>query len=154
MAQRLDVQYIRLYTDGSAARKVAPKVPLKTMKLPIVKPMKRITLRLDPVAIAATCMAVVMLVLMVTGVAQLKQEQRQLQQMSSYVEDLRVENALLEDKFQSGYHIEEVERTALALGMVPADQVRQVTLQVPDMETEQEPGSWERFYIFLTGLFA
>ena len=154
MAQRLDVQYIRLYTDGSAARKVAPVVPLKTMKLPPVKKMKRIVLRIDPVAMAATIMAAIMLVLMVTGVAQLKQEQQQLQQMTSYVEDLRVENALLQNRFESGYDVEEIQRTALALGLVPAEQVRCVTIQAPPAEAEDAPGSWEQFYIFLAGLFA
>ena len=34
MAQRLSVQYVQFYTDGSAARKFAPLAPLKTMKLP------------------------------------------------------------------------------------------------------------------------
>lgn len=154
MAQRLDVQYICLYTDGSAARKVQPVVPLKTMKLPRVKNVKRIVLRIDPIAMAATIMAAVMLVLMVTGVAQLKQEQQLLQQMTSYVEDLRVENAVLEDHFESGYNLDEVERTALALGMVPAEQVRCVTIQAPPAETENAPDSWEQFYIFLAGLFA
>ena len=44
MARQLDVQYIRFYTDGSAAHKVAPVAPLKTIKLPKIKKHKRIYL--------------------------------------------------------------------------------------------------------------
>ena len=35
MARQLDVQYVRFYTDGSAARKVATVEPLKQMNLSI-----------------------------------------------------------------------------------------------------------------------
>ncbi len=154
MAQRLDVQYIRFYTDGSAARQVQPVAPLKTMKLPKVKKTRRIVIPVDPIAIAGIVMAAVMMVLMVVGVVRLHDQQQQLQQMQSYVADLQVQNALLEDEFHNGYNIDEVEKTALALGLVPQEEVTCVTIKAPVTAEEEEPGSWERFYIFLTGLFA
>ena len=154
MAQRLDIQYIRLYTDGSAARKVETKMPLKTMKLPRIKNIKKIVLHIDPVAVSATVMAVVMVALMITGTVQLNEKKQQLQQMTSYVDDLRTENAMLSERFENSYNIDEVERTALALGLVPADQVKQVVLRAPENAVENKPSTWEQFYAFLAGLFA
>ena len=154
MARQLDVQYVRFYTDGSAAKKVAPVAPLKTIKLPKVKKHKRLVIAIDPVAIMGIVMAAVMLVLMTVGVLQLNSSRKELQQMSEYVEVLQQENVSLEQTFSQGYDIEEIQRTALALGLVPKEQVQHVTIHVPEVQTEEEPGAWERFYIFLTGLFA
>ena len=155
MARYPDVQYVRFYTDGSAARKIAPVVPLQTIKLPKVKKQKKIVVHVDPVAIAGILMAVVMFVLMIVGIAQLRSAQAELTTMQGYVRQLRQENAQLEEAFSQGYDIEDVERTALALGLVPSEQVRHIKIKTPvTEEAEVEPGPWEQFYIFLTGLFA
>ena len=154
MAQQPDIQYIRYYTDGSAARKVAPLAPLKTLKLPKIRLKKRITLHVDPLAIAGILMAVVMMVLMAVGVANLNTASQQLQTMESYVQTLTEENVQLNNAFHEGYDLEEIRTTALALGMVPKDQVQHVTIRIPAEIVEEKPSSWERFYTFLTGLFA
>lgn len=154
MARQPEVQYIRFYTDGSAARKVAPVAPIKTMKLPRVKKLKKITLHIDPVAIAGIAMAAVMLVLMAVGVAQLSSTRSQLQTMAAYVDTLQQENDALRSEFSQGYDLEVIEQTALALGFVPKEEVEHVSIRVPDMQAEELPGPWERFYTFLTGLFA
>ena len=154
MAQRLDVQYVQFYTDGSAARNVAPLAPLVTMKLPKIKKVKRTVLRIDPIAIAGICMAVLMITLMVVGAVQLTTQRQQLNEMTMYVEDLRIENEVLENRFEQKCDLEQIERTALALGMVPEEQVKHVTISAPDMIEEKTPSGWEQFYIFLTGLFA
>lgn len=154
MAQRLDVQYVRFYTDGSAARKVAPLVPLQTAKLPEIKKTKKIVLRIDPVALAGILTAAVMLVLMVVGMTQLKYEQQQLQEMRTYVDDLRSENQLLENTFQQNCDLEQIERTAVAFGFVPKEQVKHIYVHVEEPDVQETPGSWERIYTFLTGLFA
>lgn len=154
MARHPDVQYIRFYTDGSAARKTAPVAPLKTIKLPRVRKHKRIVLHIDPIAISGIIMAAVMLILMLVGVAQLTAARQELQTMQTYVQTLQQEQATLEVTYHEGYDLEAVEKTALALGLVPKEQVRHVTIQVPQVQIEEEPGAWERFYTFLTGLFA
>ena len=154
MAQHPDVQYIRFYTDGSAARKVAPVAPLKTIKLPRIKRHRRITLQIDPVAIAGIVMAGVMLVLMTVGVIQLTTARQELQEMTAYVDTLQEKNSSLEATYAQGYDLESVEKTALALGLVPKEQVKHVTIHVPQAQVTEEPGAWERFYTFLTGLFA
>ncbi len=154
MARQPDIQYIRYVTDGSAARKVAPVVPLKTMKLPRIKINKRITLRVDPLAFAGIFMSAVMIVLMAVGVVQLRVAQTQLQNMESYVQELEQENVQLRDTFEQGYDIEQIERTALALGLVPEDQVTHITVRVAQPPVEEEAEGWEKIGIFLAGLFA
>ena len=154
MARQPDIQYIRYVTEGSAARKVAPVVPLKTMRLPRIKINKRITLHIDPLAFAGIFMSAVMIVLMAVGVMQLNQAQIQLQNMESYVQELEQENVQLRDTFEQGYDVDQIERTALALGLVPKEQVEHISVRVVQPSSEQEPEGWEKIGIFLAGLFA
>ena len=154
MAQRTDIRYIQFYTDGSAARKIAPVAPLKTIKLPKVKKQKRVTLYVDPVAVLSIGMAILMTVLIAVGMVQLNNARSEMQTMSTYVDTLREENAQLQQNFADGYDLEQIERTAHALGLVPVDQVRHVSITLPQIEQTVEPTSWERFTTFLAGLFA
>ena len=154
MARKPDVQYIRFYTDGSAARKVAPAAPLKTIKLPRLKKQKKLLLYIDPVAIAGIAMAVIMLTLMAVGVMQLRTARQELQAMTAYVSTLQEENESLQAAFSENCDLDQIKETALALGLVPKDQVKHVTVSVPELTVEETPDAWERFYIFLTGLFA
>lgn len=150
MAQRLDVQYVNYYTAGSSALKIAPAIPLKTVELPKRKKIKRIIVRIDPVAVAGILMAAVMMVLMVVGVSQLISVRNAEVSMASYVDALQAENEELCAAYEAGYDPQDVEKTALALGMVPAEQVQQVTIQVEKPVAEES----ENFFTFLTGLFA
>ncbi len=155
MAQRTDIQYIRFYTEGSAARKIAPVDIRKTIRLPkIHKKHKKFTLLIDPIAIAGIAMAALMMILMIVGITQLVNTRQQAQTMAAYVETLQQENTSLQATYTEGYDLEAVEQTALALGLVPKEQVRHVTIHVPTEQTVTEPGPWERFCTFLTGLFA
>ena len=154
MAQRTDIRYVQFYTDGSAARKVAPVAPLKTIKLPKIKKQKRITLCIDPIAVASIGMALMMAVLIVVGVVQLNAARQDMQTMSAYVQTLQEENTQLQQTFNEGYDIEQVERTALALGLVPVEQVRHVSVTLPEIQEPVEPTAWEQFTTFLSGLFA
>ena len=154
MAQRTDIRYIQFYTDGSAARKLAPVAPLKTIKRPKVRKQKRITVHLDPVAVLSIGMAMVMTVLIAVGMVQLNNARAEMQTMSAYVDTLRQENAQLQQSFADGYDLEQIEQTALALGLVPVAQVKHVSVTLPQIEQTVEPTTWERFVTFLAGLFA
>jgi hypothetical protein len=155
MAQRTDIQYIRFYTEGSAARKIAPAVDLrKTIRLPKIRKHKKTTFFIDPIAIAGIVMAAVMMILMTVGIAQLVDTRDQLQTMTSYVDTLQQENTSLKATYAEGYDLEAVEKTALALGLVPKEQVQHIAIRVPAEEITAEPSSWEQFCTFLTGLFA
>lgn len=155
MAMKPDVRYIRLYTDGSAARKIQPVSLKNTIRLPKVNRKKRLVLKIDPVAALGMAVAAVMMVLMLIGVAQLNATQQQEAVMAEYVETLKTENEFLQNTYSTGYDLEEVEQQALALGMVPKEQVQKVSVSIPqDVEQVPAPNAWERFCIFLTDLFA
>ena len=154
MAQRLEVQYIRAYTDGSAARKIAPVAPLKTMKLPKIKKQRRVVIKVDPIAIGSIIMAVCLAITLAVGFFQFHTAQQELAQMQTYVQQLKTENAVLDARFSNSCDLQEVEKTALALGLVPQEQVKHVSVRAPQIQTEETPDAWEQIYIFLTGLFA
>lgn len=153
MAGKVDVRYINFYTDGSAARKVVPVEPIRPVKLPKTRKRRRVVMRIDPVATAGIVLSVVMLVLMWAGMAKLNRARAETAVMASYVDTLRQEQEELSAEYENGYDLAQVEKTALALGMIPEEQAARITLKVPQ-HTVEEPGAWERFYTFLTGLFA
>lgn len=154
MVRHTNIQYIRCYTEGNAARKVAPVAPLKTIKLPKISKQKHTTLYIDPMAVAGIAMAAMMAILMVVGVVRLTVARQEMAAMSSYVQTLREENVRLEQDFAAGYDIDEIEKTATALGMVPKEQVEHVALKLPEFKETEEPSAWERLTTFLAGLFA
>ena len=98
MAMQPDIQYVRFYTAGSAARKLEllPKKEKATLSVPH-RPRairrKKTVICVDPVAMFATLVAVVMFVAMGIGMVQLFTVQAQNRQMDSYLSDLRAENA-------------------------------------------------------------
>lgn len=154
MAQRVDVRYVNFYTAGSSALKVAPAISLKTLELPKKRRAKRVTLRIDPVAAAGILMAVVMSILMTVGVFQLVNVRNNEVAMAAYVDTLQTENEALRMAFEEGCNLNDVETTALALGMVPAEQVQRVKLQVEKPAADEESGAIKNLFTFLTGLFA
>lgn len=154
MAQQPSVQYIRFYTDGSTARKMDVSVPRKSARKPASKKKKWIVLHIDPVATMGIIVAALMLVLMAVGVGSLQQAQQEAVVMERYVESLRQEHLQLQQTYDAGFDAERVEQTALALGMVPMDQVKQCSIQVSVPQHEVQPSGWEQLYTFLMGLFA
>lgn len=154
MARYPDVQYIRFRTDGSAARKVEVATPIKTMRLPRVKHRKCVTLRIDLLALTAITMTVMMAVLILVGFSRLHAAEQQTEQMQTRVDALQEENIALNDYFWENCDLDNVERTAMALGLVPREQVTHITIRLPEEIVKEEPGNWERFTTFLTGLFA
>ena len=155
MAQRADIRYVQFYTAGSAARKLEVAAPQKTVKKPRALKQKKIVIRIDPLATLGTLTALVLLVLMVVGMFQVQDARQKSAAMAQYVETLKTENTLLQNTYDNGYDLEQVEKTALALGMVPAEQVEQIPIRVSvPQQTQETPGFWESITAFLAGLFA
>ena len=154
MAQHPKVEYIRMYTDGSAARKLEIAAPVKHAKAPRARKLKKILVYVDPVALAGIAVAVIMLVVMMASAVNLYSLQMETAVLENYVNDLQVENAELRAQYESDLNLNEIERTALALGMVPREEVRHVTVQLEAVETGETPDVWQQFRTFLTGLFA
>ena len=159
MARQPDVQYIRFYTDGSAARKVEVAGPVrKTAQPPKQRKKKKIILYVDPLAILGIITAVVMLSVMISSMVLLKEAKAETAVMEQYVAQLREENAQLQSEYEAGFDIHEVERTALALGMIPMEQAQHVILEKPSAPTVQleifKETATTEIYTLLTGLFA
>lgn len=158
MAMQPDIQYVPFcYVDGTAARKVQHQPAKKASATPAPKrrQAKRKVIAVDPVAIGGIVVAVVMLVMLLAGFAEYTAMQEKNLQMQNYLTSLQLENAQLQQNFESNIDMEYVQDVADALGMVPAGEANQIQIQVqlPVHETQQLT-LWETFTTFLAGLFA
>lgn len=159
MVRKSDIQYVRYTFDGNAARQLElePARKHKSLPKPRVHKRKRITLRIDPLAIGGIVVAVVMATLMMLGLYELRAAQQQQMQMQRYIWELKEEKKELQEVYSTGYDLDEVRNTAMALGLVPIEELEQRTIQVvlPVPEpVEEEPTIWETVTAFFEELFA
>ena len=154
MARHPSVQYVRFCTDGNAARKVEVAAPIKTMRLPRVKKQRSQIRRIDLLAVTAIVMTVVMTGLIFLGLWRLHVAQQETIAMQANVDQLQEKNDVLQTYYDDHLDLDQIERTAMALGLVPKEQVTHITIMVPQEVMEEESDVWERFTTFLTGLFA
>ena len=156
MAKKYGIEYVNYYTEGSAARKIMPALRSVKAMLPKPKKHKRRVIYLDPVAVLGMAVAVCMLLMMFVGLVQLNEARQKTMAMEQYVQKLDDQKELLSEQYHTGYDIEEVEHTALALGMVPKSRVQQTTIHMPMLETDtvESVTLWDRIGTFLSSLFA
>ena len=136
MVQKPKIQYIgQFYVYGSEARALEQeqKKQAKT-KLPLAKLETIEKIYVDPVALAAIGVAVILLVVMLFGAAQLQKDWASYQQMADYVTELKTENARLDQTYRAGYDLEDIEMKALAMGLVPGSELKSmaVTITIPE----------------------
>lgn len=153
MAQ-LQIQYVRYYADGSAARKAEFVQPFKTLRLPKLKRKAVTVYYIDPVAVLGLIVSLLMLGLLVIGSVQLISARYEAAQLEKYVHALEQENARLQGDFDMALKKVDLQQTADALGLVPVSQVTHITMEVPRGEITEEPDTWNRLATFLTGLFS
>ena len=160
MALQPDIQYVPFhYVDGTAARKVERRAtPAKAAPTPTPtrRRSKRKTVVVDPVAITGLLVLTVMLCAMAVGFFQYSASLERNAQMQQYITELKTENAQLQQQYQDGYDLDDIRDVAGALGMVPSEDVEQITIDVelPQQETETQLSFWESVTTFLAGLFA
>ncbi len=154
MAQRVDVQYIRYNAQDSAARRVLPVIAPYFRPLPAAKKRKVQRICVDPVALLGIVVAACMLIMMAVGISQLRTEQEKSAVMEDYVQRLEIRNSQLEAEYAASCDLEAVEKTALALGMIPAEDAARTVITVEPVQTREEVTLWSRIGTFLTGLFA
>lgn len=148
------VRYIRYDTVGSAARKPVEMPSVRKAVLPKPRKKKRTVVYVDPVAVLGLLVAAFMLIAMTVGIVEFAAARQEELQMEAYVEQLSSQNQQLRDAYETGYDLEAVEKTALALGMVPKEQVQTVTIYLDEPAQAQTVTVWQRIGTFLTGLFA
>lgn len=160
MALQPDIQYVPFYyVDGSTARKAEHRTASQKVSAPVPAPQrrrsKRKTVAVDPVAIAGLLVVMVLLVSMVVGFAEYRAAQNRNAQMSQYISELETENAQLQQQYEDGYDLDDIRDIAGVLGMVPAEEAEQITIEVEPAQQEQTQISfWESITTFLAGLFA
>ncbi len=157
MAKQPNIQYVSLYVDGNAAKKIQrPAAGEAAAPKPKYKRAKYRVLKIDPVAVVGIIVSIVMLAAMITGLRRYEDCLQRQQQMDMYLQQLVQENAQLQKTYDEGYDLEEIRKIAEAMGMVPADSVEQISVEVrlPEQPAEPDPGFLETVITFLAGLFA
>lgn len=157
MIQKPKIQYVgEFYVYGSEAKKLEPKKERRTPKtiLPLQRLRKQEAIYLDPVALFAIAVALIMVVTMALGALQLQEDWREYDTTSNYLSYLNRENARLDRQYRNSFDLEEIRSKALALGLKPREDVemRNVPLVVPVPEQEE---SWlDQARAFWDGLWA
>lgn len=156
MARKHDILYVNFYTDGSAARKIAPAFPeSRPQPKPRSHKQKKIVIHVDPVAICSILVAAVLLIMMAVGLTQFQNARLEAENMERYLQTLTAENEALSFQYDEEVDLEDVEKTALALGMVPKEDAQTVSIQLSTSTQEPVPLSlWDRIIAYLTNLFA
>lgn len=136
------IQYVgQFYVHGSEAKKLEPKKERKTPKtmLPLERLRKREKIYLDPVALTAIVVAVVMLISMTVGALQLRRDWEEYHITTNYLSYLNRENARLERAYLTSFDLEEIRSKAIALGLLPQEDVatRNVKLLLPAPKAEE-----------------
>ena len=157
MTPKPKIQYVgEFYVHGSEARKLEPKKERKAPKtmLPLERLKKKEQINLDPVAVMAIVVAVIMFFTMAVGALQLKSDWEEYHTTQRYLSYLNRENARLERVYRSSFDMEEIRSKALALGLIPredaAEKGVQLVMPVPAAEESRESklvtfwkGLWE-----------
>ena len=157
MVQKPDIQYVtQFYSYGSEAKVLELKPAKKQKKsvLPKAAPQQKIRIMVDPVALGAIVIAVVLAVVMAFGVCSYLEICNDYEAMTSYVIELQNINVQRQQEYASLYDLADIEEKALALGMIPAEQAEVVTIAPFVQEEIVEAPWWENISWFLKGLFA
>ena len=152
-----DIQYVCYRYEGTAA--LQPQVVNAPVKVqnnahPAIRRKKRKVLRINMVPVLAVLLTAVMLVCITVSMVRVKGMQAQEELLQQYIVSMEEENVTLQEQYRQGYDLEDIRQKALAMGMVPAEQVEQITIQVQIPQDAQEQTVWDRIGIFLAGLFA
>ena len=157
MNQKPKIQYVgQFYVHGSEARQLQIQEEKRQAKtrLPLARIQAIEKVYVDPVALTGIVVAVIMLVTMVLGAVQLKQDWDQYEQVSAYVSELKRENARMSHIYRSSYDLEDIKTKALSMGMIPKSEMQTMSVTVTVPVPEAEPTRMEEIRFFLEGLFA
>lgn len=155
MAMRTEIRYINAYVSGTAAPQTVERPrPKSNVRLPKAKKPQKRLIQVDMVSLAGIATALLLAVMLVVGLVQMNQARQEAKMYKEYALSLRQENAQLRDTYHSSYDLEEVRKISAAMGMVPADQVEHIQMEVTPPRQEQEMNAWESFWSFFVGMFA
>ena len=154
MERKTEVQYIRYYVDGSAARKVELQPDKQETAAKKKRKVTVYKLYIDPLPVAGILLSCVLLVCMILGAVELGHVRQEYRAMHEHVQTLQESNKDLQIRYRDTVDAEYVEQLALSMGMIPQEQAQRITISIPMPETVEEPNFWEKTMVFLEGLFA
>ena len=156
MVQKPKIQYVgQFYVHGSEARQLELLEQKKAKtRLPLARLQKLQKVYVDPVALAGIAVAIFMLVVMTMGTLQLQEDWEEYQRVSGYVSQLKKENAELTRTYREGYNLADIKTKAVALGLIPKEELETRTITVTIPEPEPEVSKIDEIKWFLEGLFA
>ena len=105
-------------------------------------------------AMAGILLSAVLLVMMAVGCVQLSAARAEKTAMENYVQMLTRQNILDRSDYEETLDLEAIEKSALALGMIPQAEAQHISISVDLPEVVEEPTFWQRTVLFLEGLFA
>ncbi len=154
MAKKPEIQYVgQFYVYGSEAAVAAPKrKPEFQLPKPRLEKIEKIYV--DPVALIGLLVAAVMLISMVVGACQIYGSWQEYEQVSHSLSVLKRENSRLEHTYNISIDLEAVQAQAVALGLVPMDQIPGMSVHVTVPAPQPEETAWDEIVWFLEGLFA
>ena len=154
MARKYNERYVRYYTFGSTAAKLDRDE--RRAALPKYKsPEKRKPIPVDPIALVGNVVAVVLAVLMLIGMAQVAHTTAQVRELETQVISLEMEQELLQQKYESGYDLNEIRVAAESMGMVPAEEAVHISVNVPaETVVTQQLSWWDSMLLSLRQFFA
>lgn len=155
MTNKPKIQYVgQFYVHGSEAQAVAHQTQRRRARtqLPQMRREKVEKIYVDPVALAGIGVAVLLLVVMVMGALRIHTAWGQYEQMKDRVYDLRQENLVLSHQYRSTYDLTEIRTKAEAMGMIPKEEAKTITVRVTVPEPAPEVTWLDDLKWFLEGL--
>ena len=150
-----NIEYIQKYYSYGSEAKVLEIKPVYEEE-PVVVPKKKrepvTNLCIDPLALCALMLSVVMLLMMITAFVQFRIDCQDHAVMTKYVNQLREDNILLHQSYNARVDLERIETMATALGMIPIDQAQTIRIKVEVPQPEPEPTVIDDIIWFLSGL--
>lgn len=146
MIQKPKIQYIgQFYVHGSEARALELEEQRRKAKtkLPLAKLETIEKIYVDPVALVAIGVAILLLAAMIFGAVQIQNDWAAYQEMNDYVAYLRSENVRLDRLYRAGFDLEDIEMKALAMGLVPVSEIETITVSV-DLPEQPPVMTWDQ----------
>lgn len=153
MDQKPIIQYVgQFYVYGSEAKAPEKKLIRGKSLLPKPKLDKERKIYIDPMAMCGIAVAVVMLVVLTLGAVRLQKCWGEYNRMSSYLSEVKRQNAQLDHSYRTTFDMEEIAAQADAMGLVPLDEIPRYSVAVTVPQPEKGPTLWDDFVWFITGL--
>ena len=141
MARKYNDRYVRFYTYGSAAVKVAD--PRRAASLPKEqKAQKRKPIPFDPFAFAGNVVAVFMAILMIVGFCQVAATNAKVRELETQLVVLEQQEQMLLEKYYGSFDLDEIRVAAESMGMIPAEEAVHVQVRVNAPHVEVQQLSW------------